>query len=65
MPDYQLEIAVVGYIRVAGKFSRFEADDSLSIFQIHRVGLAPILSKTIKSSLQNNYTVLGVEFQST
>jgi hypothetical protein len=65
MPDYQLEIAVVGYIRVAEEFSRFEADDSLSILQIHRVGLAPILSKTIKSSLQNNCTVLGVEFQST
>ncbi len=37
--DYQLEVAVYGIIEINGVSSRFVADDSLSILQMHRVGL--------------------------
>ncbi len=36
----QLEVVVPGIIGVVGVGSRFEADDSLSLFQVHSVGLA-------------------------
>ncbi len=53
---------MVGTIRVVGVGSRFEADDSLSISKMHRVGLITI-SDPVPSSLELNCTVLGVEFE--
>jgi hypothetical protein len=49
-------------IGVGGVGSRFEADDSLSILEMHRVGLATI-SNPVISCLQNNCTVLGEELE--
>ena len=63
--DDQLEVAVEANI---GIDSRFVADDSLSILEMHSVGLEPnsivheINSNPVISSLQNKCTVLGVEF---
>jgi hypothetical protein len=54
-PDDQLEVVVHGKGGVA---SRFVADDSLAIFQMHHVGLTITLSNPVESSLQNNCTVL-------
>ncbi len=53
--------AVVSTFLVAGVASRFEADDSLSILKLHRVALHMTNSKPVKSSLQNDCTVLVVE----
>ncbi len=57
----QLEVEVERRIGETG--SRFVADDSLSIIQMHRVGLAYISCHLGLSSLQNNCTVLGVEYE--
>ena len=49
--------------------SRLVADDSLSLLQIHRVGLETTSmslmrpTSPVKSRLQNNCTVLGIEFE--
>ena len=48
--------------------SRFVTDYSLSILEMHRVGLvqlSKIMSIPVISSLQNNYTVLGKELETT
>ncbi len=45
----------------SGVACRFVADDSLSILQMHRVGLVTTISDPVLSSLQNNCTVFGVE----
>ncbi len=59
----QLDLYVFGIIeRLA---SRFEADDSLSICQVYRVGLAKPTSNPVHSSLQHNCTVFGVELETT
>ena len=46
-----------------GVATRFVADDSLTILKMHRKGLAITINNPVKSSLQNNCTVLGVEFE--
>ncbi len=61
--DYQLEVAVHGRIGVEGVGSRFEANDSLSIREVHCVGLVFTISKPVVSSLQDNCTVLGVKLE--
>ena len=50
-------------IEAVGIGSRSVTDDSLSVRKMHRVGLAPIKSGPVPSSLQNNCTVLGVELE--
>ena len=62
MPDEQLKIEVVGIIGKCGVYSRFEADDTLSILKMHRMGLVT-KSLPIKSSLQRDSTVFGVKFE--
>ncbi len=63
-PDYQLKVVVHRILEpVVFIDSRSEAYDSLSILQMHRVGLAPNNSKRVPSSLEHNYTVLGVELE--
>ena len=47
---------------VVGAGSRFEAEDSLSILEMYRVGLLTS-SNPVILSLQNNCTVLGEEFE--
>ncbi len=44
--------------------SRFVANDSLSILEMHRVGHVAFISP-VKTCLQNNCFVLGVEFETT
>ncbi len=60
--DYQLKVEVPGITGVDGVTHRFEADDSLSLFQIHCVGVVTI-SNPIILSLQHNCTVFRVELQ--
>ncbi len=48
-----------------GVGSRFLADDSLTILIMHRVGLVTTTKNPVKSSLQNNCTILGVKFRPT
>ena len=57
--DNQLKVVVIGII---GSASRFVTDDSLSVLEIHRVGLVSYISNPVKSSLQNNCAVLVVKF---
>ena len=46
-----------------GVASRFIADDSLSILQMHHVGLEITISNPVIFSLQNNCTVLAIELE--
>ena len=64
-PDNQLKIIVKGTPWIAWVNSRFVADDSLSILQMHRVCTATTISSPVISSLQNKCTVLGVELKTT
>ncbi len=57
-PDNQLKVVVKGKMT-----SRFVADDSLSILEMHRVGLAITMSNPVHFSLEHNCTVLGVELE--
>ena len=59
--DDQLEVLVYG---TPGAASRFVANDSLSILEIHRVGLET-QGNPVLPSLQNNRTVLGEELETT
>jgi hypothetical protein len=58
--DNQLEFPVLGLFEEA---KRSVADDSLSISQVHCVGLETTNMNPVRSSLQHNRTVLGVELQ--
>ncbi len=53
---------MVGRVGVLGVGSRFEADDSLSILEMHCVGTVTIFNP-VKSSLHHNCTVLGIELE--
>ena len=55
-----MKVAEIGLIGVVGPGSRFVAKDSLSILEMHRVGL---ISNPVLSSLQNTCTVLGEELE--
>ena len=57
-----MEVAVGGRIEPARTSSRFVADDSLSISKMYSVGLVTI-SNPVKSSPQNNSTVLRIELE--
>ncbi len=41
----------------------FLTDDSLSNLKMHHVGLSPIMSNSVPSGLQNNYTLIVKEFE--
>ncbi len=61
----QLEVVVRGRIVKEWIFeARFVADGSLSILDIHRVGLFTT-NNPVVSSLEHNCAVLGVELQTT
>ena len=57
-----MEVEVPGMVGVVRVASRIVADDSLSISKMHSVGLVTI-SNPVSTSVQNNYTVRSVEFE--